>query len=313
MTDTLLPERIKNITQHIFQLPTLPTTGAKLIELIDNPETSATELSQLIASDQVLVAQILKLANSSYYGFPRQINTLPLAIVVLGFDTLKNLGLSISVIDRFSKLSEELSFDFYLFWEHAIACGIASKMIARENKYRVSGEGFVTGLLHDIGKLVVNLYFRKEFEKIFWLMLESNEPMYKVELRVLENVNHADIGAWLAEKWNLPPKLVEGIRYHHNPAKVCQNPQLPAIVHVADYLVKSLGVGFSGDFSTPQYDVQVLDLLQLEKDEQGNINLGYYLQCLTEELEKAQIFFHVISPKEKVLTQKLSQNHKGAC
>ena len=108
MSGNLTFAKIKKITQHIFDLPTLPTTVVKTIELVDNPNTSARMLSRIISSDQALTAQILKLANSAYYGFPHKINTVPLAIVVIGMETLKNLVLSASVIDRFARYQHSM-------------------------------------------------------------------------------------------------------------------------------------------------------------------------------------------------------------
>ena len=137
--------KIKKVTQHIFDLPTLPTTVARIIEMVDHPSTSAHSLSRIISSDQVLTAQILKLANSAYYGFPRKINTVPLAIVVIGLETLKNMALSVSVIDRFSRFQHTMPFDIYLFWEHAIGTAIASRMLAKESNYQVTGEIFAAG------------------------------------------------------------------------------------------------------------------------------------------------------------------------
>ncbi|MCH8285272.1 HDOD domain-containing protein, partial [candidate division KSB1 bacterium] len=117
-------EQIKRIAQNVLSLPALPTIIAQMIELIDNPRTSASQLTKLISTDQVLTAKILKLANSAYYGFPRRIGTINLAIVVLGFDTIKDLGLSASIIDRFKRRSGNSSFDMSLFWEHSIGCGV---------------------------------------------------------------------------------------------------------------------------------------------------------------------------------------------
>ena len=157
------PNRIKRITESIIGLPTLPTVVAKMIELVDNPRTSASSLARLIATDQALTARILKLANSAYYGFSREISTVNMAIVVLGFNTVKDMGLSLSVFDVFKTGKPNASFDLTRFWEHSIACGIAARMLARSYRSRYAGEAFVAGLLHDIGKVILNQYFQSEF------------------------------------------------------------------------------------------------------------------------------------------------------
>src|SRR5512133_1566252 len=141
--DTL---RIKRITESILGLPTLPTVVSKMIELVDNPRTSAASLSRLISTDQALTARLLKLANSAYYGFQREISTVNMAIVVLGFNTVKDMGLSLSVFDMFKEGDTAGAFDTTQFWEHSVGCGIAARAIARFCGHRLAGEAFVAGL-----------------------------------------------------------------------------------------------------------------------------------------------------------------------
>ena len=114
---------------------TLPTVITQFISLIDNPKTSARNVAQLISTDQALTAKILKLANSAFYGFPREIATVDLAVVVLGFETVKNLGLTVSVLERFSGQGDNSQFDRQKFWEHSIACGVAAKLMAAVFEY----------------------------------------------------------------------------------------------------------------------------------------------------------------------------------
>lgn len=284
-------EQVRHITQHIHDLPTLPTTVARLIDIIDRPDTSAQDLSRIISSDQVLAAQILKLANSAYYGFPRKINTITLAIVVLGFETIKNLVLSVSVIDRFSRYQHAIPFDVYLFWEHAIATGLASRMLARDFGYQVVGEAFVAGLLHDIGKYVMSLYFRDQFERVFSRMIDEDIPMFQLEAELLDGAHHGVIGGWLAERWNLPERIVEGIALHHTPADAEEEHKLPWVIHFADYLVKRLGVGYSGDMSTPTFDGQIQSVFEMREKEDGTLDEPFYLNRLRNELDAEHSLF----------------------
>lgn len=305
MTSKKSRKEIKNITQHIFDLPTLPTTVARMIEVIDHPQTSAERLNGIIAGDQALAAQVLKLANSAYYGFPRRINTITLAIVVIGFETLKNFGLSAAVIDRYSKYRKDLPFDIYLFWEHSISTAIASKLMAKEVGHQVVGEAFAAGLLHDIGKFVISLYFREAFDTVVSNMIDDDIPMYRVEQQVLSGASHADVGAWLLDKWNLSGAIVEGIKHHHNPAHAQQNTELAAIVHFANYITKKLGVGFSGDLSTNQFDPDVTGILGLKKTEDGILDEDYYITMLCKELQENAMLFELIrelsGPPEGIL------------
>ena len=212
-------ERLKKITQSIIALPTLPAVITQLIGIIDNPTTSARNVAQLISTDQALTAKILKLANSAFYGFPREIATVNHAVVVLGFETVKNLALSVSVLERFSGHGESSGFDRQKFWEHSIGCGVAAKMLATKFRYRVSGEVFAAGILHDIGKLVLSQYFPADFGEILDVAQSQGIYIGKAEEQVL-GVTHAEVGGWLAERWNLPDQLEESISNHHTPGRL---------------------------------------------------------------------------------------------
>ncbi|MFC1557695.1 HDOD domain-containing protein [candidate division KSB1 bacterium] len=279
----------------MLSLPALPTIIAKMIELIDDPRTSASSLSKLISTDQVLTAKILKLANSAFYGFPRRISTINLAIVILGFDTLKDLGLSVSIIDRFKNRKGDDSFDMSRFWEHSIACGVIGKLLARKLNYRITGEVFVAGILHDIGKLVLNQYFPKEFSAITERVNTKNESFRQAEIEVL-GIGHALIGSWLGEKWNLPEQLVEAIGLHHMPAQAKLNPELTSIIHFSDFLCKWCNIGYSGDSVLPKLSEPALKYLKLNYTD-NQIDFDYYADLIQSELEKAETFINLIQGK----------------
>ena len=208
--------KIKSLTEKVIGLPTLPTVVSKMIELVDNPKTSARSLTNLISTDQALTAKILKLANSAYYGFPREIATVNLAVVVLGFNTVKDMGLSLSVMDAFKSANEDGIFEMSDFWEHSIGCAVGAKMLARSLGYRVSSEAFVAGLLHDMGKVVISQYLREDFKKIINKVYKERCDLRIAEIEVL-GVTHAKVGAWLAKKWNMPKCIVHSIEFHHKP------------------------------------------------------------------------------------------------
>ncbi len=300
MNQTLTPKKIKSLVNHIYRLPTLPTTVAQLIELIDKPGTSARQLGRMISGDQVLTAQVLKLANSAYYGFPRQIRTIPLAIVILGFETLKNMLLGVSIIDQFSRFTNGLRFDFSLFWQHTLGTAVASRLIARDVGLPLAGEAFVAGLLHDLGKLVLSQYFSEEFYRIYLLSFQTREPMYYMEKKNLKGVTHAEVGAWLAERWNLPGNLIQGVRYHHEPGAAPKTSELAALVHLSDFLIRRRNFGFSGDLSRPHLDEHVPDILNLPGDLKSNsLALREYEHYFTQKLEREYMLFGLIGKPAK--------------
>jgi HD-like signal output (HDOD) protein len=286
------PARIKRITESIIGLPTLPTVVAKMITLVDNPRTSATSLARLIASDQALTARILKLANSAYYGFSREISTVNMAIVVLGFNTVKEMGLSLSVFDAFKYGKPNDQFDLNRFWEHSIACGIASRMLARTFYTRFTGEAFVAGLLHDIGKVILNQYFHDDFMKIIELQI-GGISLEEAENQVI-GTHHSQIGSWLAEKWNLPRLISRTLLYHHEPWVSQKDNAFYSLVYLADYLCHISGFNHSGRVRVQELDERMWNVfkkenIQIDEDEIPNLQTEFLL-----EFDKSEAFVSLL-------------------
>ncbi len=280
--------RIRRITESLIGLPTLPTVVAKMIELVDNPRTSASSLARLISTDQALTARILKLANSAYYGYSREISTVNMAIVVLGFNTVKDMGLSLSVFDVFKTGKYNSLFDLTRFWEHSIACGIASRMLARTYRSRYSGEAFVAGLLHDIGKVILNQYFQEDFIKIIETQ-RNGITLEEAESGII-GTNHTEIGSWLAEKWNLPAIISDTLLYHHEPWSSPKEKLFISTVCLADHICHLCGFGHSGRLQPSEPDKRLWDIFQeenvpLEAADLPNLQTEFLL-----EFDKSEAF-----------------------
>jgi putative nucleotidyltransferase with HDIG domain len=288
-------DRLKRITQTIINLPTLPTVVAKMVELIDDPKSSARSLSRIVKTDQVLTTRILKLANSAYYGFPNPICSINLAIVVLGFETIKNLGLSVAVISRFARAfkGEEI-LDYTRFWEHAVGVAIATRMLARMHGFRASeNEAFVAGLIHDIGKVILSQYQTENYSDCLRAVVREKILLVRAEETVF-GVNHAEIGGWLAKRWNLPEILVEAIRLHHVPLTAKIRPELPALVHFGDILARAARIGSGGDPLIPPFYRGVLHVLPLQLNGNNRVDMPFYLEAIRQEMETADTFINII-------------------
>ena len=234
----LSAQLIRDKVQTIIQLPTLPTIAREVVEMLENPKTSAAKLCKVIESDQGLTAKVLKIANSAFYGFPKQIATVDFAIIVLGFDALKEIVISISLVTALQKKSD-VAFDAQGFWDHSIFSGVIARRLARDLGYRVSGEVFVGGLLHDMGISVLHQHFTNEYKEIITIAEETDLTFVEAEKQVL-GITHAEVGGWLAERWNFPNHLVEAISMHHKPLEAKENPELVSIIHCADVLANRL-------------------------------------------------------------------------
>ena len=157
-------EKIKRIVHSIQDLPTLPVVANRVISLIDNPQAGWSDVSRVIEHDQSLTANVLKLANSAYYGFSREISTIKQAVSLLGFNTISQLVMCASVFDMFKGGKTSVFFNRKEFWKHSIACALASQIIAKKTDYPKSEIAFTGGLLHDIGKVALDKFFPEEME-----------------------------------------------------------------------------------------------------------------------------------------------------
>lgn len=240
------PEKLQQLVQTVRDLPALPEVVVRVMRLAEDPRSDAQSIARVIATDQAMAARVLKLANSAFYGLPRRVSTLSEAVVILGFRTIKNLAIAAST---FELLNREIA-GYWLqrgeLWRHSLACAIGAQLIAQRVHLPVTEEAFVAGLLHDIGKVAINLFVREQFDQIMQCALRDRIPFVEAEQAVL-GFNHATAGALIAEKWNLPPSLVSVIRYHHLPSRTPEPDILVSVVHLADILSITLGIGIGGD------------------------------------------------------------------
>ena len=254
---------LNRIIGKIEDLPTLPRTVLKITELVNNPRSSAKDLARIITDDQVLTARLLKLVNSSFYGFPQRISTVTGAIVLLGFDAIRNLLLTTSVFDMFSNNKKLSKFNQEKFWDHSLGCAVGAKVIGNALRHDKIEELFVAGLLHDIGKIVEMMFLPKQFSKIADYVNDNHALMRTAEETIL-GYNHAEIGKLLGERWNLPPKLISIIAHHHQPSAAGHFTMEAAIVHLADIFCRALNIGYGGDDKMPSLDAFAWESLKIK-------------------------------------------------
>ena len=247
--------------QCIRNLPSVPLIVFEVARLLDNPMTSASELGKIISNDQGLVAKVLTIANSPLYGIPRRVSTIEFAIVILGFDHIKNIVTALSMFESF-KSKNEANWNKKSYWLHSIFTATAAKRISDELGYPRSGEAFTAALLHDLGIAVIQRYFNDEFLKICSLSDEQEFRHLSAEKSIM-GITHQEIGQFLTDKWNLPPILGEAILYHHTPSQADNNKELAAIVHLADYMTQRFRIDDFGWDNNYQLDEEVINILNL--------------------------------------------------
>jgi len=223
----------------IDDLPTLPSIAMKVNRMLQDYDTSISKLAQTIEKDQAIVPRILKLVNSAFFGFQSKISSISHAVVLLGFNTVRNAVVSVSIINAFSGDKKALEgFDITKFWNHSVAVAVISRYLAEETRLHPIDDFFTGGLLHDIGKIVLFQHFQDLFKKVWLSARENNLSFYDAEKKEI-SITHARIGGYLASKWQLPESLVDVIRYHHTVSKNANDFNLLIIVHVADIIANS--------------------------------------------------------------------------
>ncbi len=222
------------IDQIIDSLPPLPLTVAKVIKVTTNPQSSADDLLKAVVSDQTMCAAILKIANSVLYGHPQKISSLRTAIVVLGMEEVQSIVLGKAAISTFRALFKENKEELSLFWEHSFVCGLAAKIIA-ESLGLVTGQFFMGGLLHDIGKLVMFLAMPEKYLPKDWMLAFTSTARLEEE-KVKFSVSHDIVGARLLRKWLFPENLTLALEYHHQPQNAPTLHGYPLVVQLADTL-----------------------------------------------------------------------------
>lgn len=231
-----------SIQQKLDDLPDLPTLPHIVVEvnrMMAEQNITVSRMCETIERDQVMVARILKLVNSSFYGFQSQINTVSHAVVILGFQTMQNAILSVSIIESFQKKKDVPGFDMTDFWKHSVAVAVISMKLGEMVKIDNPEVCFTAGLLHDIGKVVLAQFFPEMFRVVWNGLRENRYPtFYEAESDLLET-DHARIGDYLARRWQLPPALIDTIRCHHSIKKNIENPAMVRIVHAADILANT--------------------------------------------------------------------------
>ncbi len=245
MTDVSV-DYIKRKVEEISNLPTLPGVVRFVGNMVEDANTSAKDLAEVISRDQVLSAKILRLVNSPIYGFPGRISSVTHALVLLGFNVVKGLVLSATVFSAFADGVQGL-------WEHSLGTALISRRLARVLGRKDMEEIMIAGLLHDLGKVVLAHLLPGEYTRALHLAADNRCHIGEAEREVF-GVNHAQVAEWAGRSWHLPMQLVNAFEYHHRPSRCGDAAHIPAVIHIADILARGMGYGDGGDATLPPFD-----------------------------------------------------------
>lgn len=266
--------------REISHIATLPEITLKIVELVEDPKSTAQDLHKVISNDPALCSRILKVVNSSFYGLPGQIASINRAIVMLGLNAVKNIAIAASLAKLFRGGELTARFSAKDLWTHSTLTAAAAKITADSLKLGISDEAFLAGLMHDIGLMVEMQFDRSKLIDVMEKVSVDSTGCPTIDLMELESeffgANHQEFGAGLCEKWKFPKSFMTVTGYHHRPMELPPDQRkLTCLIYVADRLAASVGQGFRLDLPSLEVDPAVREELKLSIEKLEEIKKNF--------------------------------------
>ncbi len=282
--EQLTPE-LKKAMSRVTEISSLPEVTTRIVEVVEDPKSTAQDMHDIVKHDPALAAKILKVVNSSFYGLPSQIASLDRAIVMLGLSAVKNIALAASLSRLFRPGAISQRFAARDLWTHCISVGVCARMVAKAGFGR-SEEAFVAGLVHDMGLLVEFQVLSDKLRQVVERCENAPQDFCAAEREII-GADHQAFGGALASKWKFPPGLRAAISYHHNPGNL--KPELLRIVtavQLADTICCQNELGFFLSAQTQDITDAMLDIVGVSEDK-----IAELLEELPERIEETQQIF----------------------
>ena len=263
-------------TKHIVEsyaararpMPTLPEAVARILKLSNSEDVEVEDLADTILMDKVLTARMIRLVNSAFWGIQRHIESIREAIVYLGLHQIQSIVLTTSLFNMFK--SRNPSFRIAAIWEHGLGCAMISRIIGERVGFPDLEKAYLGGLMHDIGEVVLSQFDVEKFNEVVDLVQKENIPFFEAENKLI-GIIHTDFSEWFKEQWVFSEELAVFIATHHNLEKATINPQLVAIVVLADLFCRVRGLDYG---YTESIAISFKDELAWEKLAENNHGLS---------------------------------------
>jgi putative nucleotidyltransferase with HDIG domain len=237
---------VENILEATTQLPPFPTVLQRVLQLMDDPKSSAQDVVNAIQYDQSITANVLMVCNSAYFGLRRPVFSIREALIRIGFDQLLEIILSQGSSSLFYRACQGYDLEAGELWRHSVACALLSQIISdRLNQERTAIQ-FTAALLHDMGKILLSEFVKEHFAEIKKWVQEKEVSFIEAEQAVL-GIDHAELGAKLSEKWNFPKAIISVLRYHHTPLLSPTDHHLVSLIYLCDIVAMMTGYGGGAD------------------------------------------------------------------
>lgn len=273
----------------VHDFPTLPLVIVKLLEIVEDEKTSGKELAILLEQDYAISARMLRLANSAFYGLRTPVGTIQQAVVVLGFDTVKELALATSVFDSLSAY-EPFALDPQDFWLHSLGAAKAARLLNDHHlQLETAHACFTAALLHDIGKYLLSTCLKDRYRSIVTEAFSRSRPVAAIEKRTL-GYTHCELAGLITSRWRFPAVICDAIAYHCDPAKYPGEHQRELRVVVLANLLSGLaGFGMAGDPTPDELNPKLLEPLGISEEQGQGL-----VQLLSDQRRQVLEFFHLL-------------------
>jgi len=252
------------IASAISSFPGMPGTAVKLLGLIDDPAMRVSQIEEILRHDPGLTANVLRLANSAYFGIPSKVGSIRQAVILLGLKRLIQMVIAACVSAIMDKSVPGYDLPPGELWRHSIAASVAAEGLVKVLKVEAAEEIFTAALLHDVGKLVLGDFVKDEFKQIETAV--SQGIGFEMAEKIVLGTNHAEVGARILTKWLLPPEIVNAVQFHHAPEASEQLNSMLDIVHVANFISMMIGIGIGRDGLQHEPSAEVTERLGLEPE-----------------------------------------------
>jgi two-component system cell cycle response regulator len=285
------------------KLPSFPQVAVKLMEASKDETVSLGDLAKILETDPGISARVLQIVNSAFYGIGRQITKLSEAVTLLGLDEIKKIALGMTVFEKMFKSGRAKQFDRLLFWRHSLSVAVLSLEIAKKTGYPDPEEAYIAGLLHDVGKVFLDINGKRDYGSFIQELSSSTELIIEQERSTL-GLGHDDIGAFFCSLWKLPEKLIMAVKYHHQPFDQMdftrEDKLLISIVSLANFLCWTQGIGSFDFIRPPILPPEVETFIDLEK-----IDVIHCILHMNKEIESISEFYQFAFPSASQLQENL--------
>lgn len=259
---------VQDLVNNASELVSLPEVSLRVNEMANDPDSTADDMGKVISQDPALVARMLKIANSAYYGLSTEVDTITRAIAILGTNKIRDLVLSTAASDAFNGIPNDL-ITMQDFWHHSLYCGLLAQILAKKSKKIKTESIFIAGLLHDIGQLIMFNQLPEKSHETILLLMEGTEEMetYEAERHIF-GFDHMQVGAELIKNWKLAPVLQECVGFHHEPQKAKNFLAEVALINIANAVAVMADFdSMSGDDEIPMINPVSWELTGLSRDD----------------------------------------------